>query len=97
MVEDRNAPERPRLEPEIIPPDRGRSKRAPSFAQMDGVHRVYITRLGPFGSALLMLAIIALAAVVLLAFLGALLISIPLVVFLVIVVALSGLLRLRRG
>ncbi|HML09139.1 MAG TPA: hypothetical protein VK430_13545 [Xanthobacteraceae bacterium] len=64
---------------------------------MDGVHRVYITRLGPFGSALLMLAIIALAAVVLLAFLGALLISIPLVVFLVIVVALSGLLRLRRG
>jgi len=92
-MKDQNAPERPRLEPEIIPPDRSRSKRR---EEMDGVHRVHITRLGPFGSILLPLAIVALAAVILLAFLGALLIAIPVAVFIVIVIALSGLLRRRR-
>ena len=99
MAEDEDLPERPRVEPEIIPPDRSRGRstwRGNEFAYGGGTHRVYVTRLGPFGGIILMLAIVILAAVILLAFLGALLIWIPVVALIVIIGAVSGFLRLRR-
>jgi hypothetical protein len=84
MAEDSNQPERPRLEPEIIPPDR--TRREPDWPQnawrphastAGGMHRIYVARLGPFGVALLMLIVGILAAVILLAVVGAVLIWIP--------------------
>jgi hypothetical protein len=96
MINDRRAPERPRVEPEIIPPDRTRSARqgAPYFES--GTHRVYVTRIGPLGGVLLMLALALFVAVGGLLFVGALLISIPLVAFLIIIGVIAGLLRSRR-
>jgi len=99
MAEQNPPSERPRAEPEILPPerDRGRSTwRASETADFAGTHRIYVTRLGPFGGVLLMLALAVLAAVILLAFLGALLIWIPIVAFVVLVAAVSGFLRPRR-
>ena len=99
MVDDPDQPERPRVEPEIIPPDRTQSRsawRAHAFSETSGTHRVYVGRLGPFGGILLLIAIVVIAVVLLLAFLGALLLWIPLVALVVVVAALSGLLRSRR-
>lgn len=99
MAENANAPERPRVEPEIIPPDRTQTRsawRPHSFAETGGTQRIYVTRLGPFGGALLMLAIVVIAAIILLAFLGALLLWIPFVALIVIVAAVAGLLGRRR-
>jgi hypothetical protein len=93
-------PERPRAEPEIIPPDRGgrRSEwgRPPwrgGFGQTRGTQRIYVARLGPFGLALLVLAIAAIVAIILIAVLGAVLIWIPVVAVLVVIAALFRLLR----
>jgi len=99
MPKKRDVPERPRVEPEIIPP--GHTPRRSAWGTYNdpgigGTHRIYITRLGPFGGALLMLIFAALAVVVLLAFVGALLIWVPLIAFIVLVAGLSGLWRLRR-
>ena len=100
-------PERPRAEPEIIPPnrfgpnDRGRHDRAAGwpppdgFTQMRGTHRVYVSRIGPIGFALLLLVIGLFAGILLLALIGAALIWIPVVAVLVVVAAVSGLLRRR--
>jgi hypothetical protein len=98
VSDDRSAPERPRAEPEIIPPDRDRGRPAWRSASPDigGTQRIYVTRVGPFGGILLLLAVFVLAAVVLLAVLGALIIWIPIVGLIVLVAALSGFLRLRR-
>jgi hypothetical protein len=96
---DENPPERPRTEPEIIPPDRDPHRpiwRGAEFADTRGTRRVYVTRLGPLGGAVLILAIIAVLLVILLVLLGALLIWIPVVGLLVLVAALSGLFGLRR-
>jgi len=60
MAQNRDEPERPRVEPEIIPPDRAHRQGWPppdGYAQARGAHRVYVTRIGPFGFALMMLAI----------------------------------------
>jgi Flp pilus assembly protein TadB len=101
MTDDSDQVERPRLEPEIIPPGRTRSE--PDWAQSGwrpyasttgGTQRIYIAGLGPFGIALLMLAIGALAAVILLAVLGAILIWIP--VFALLLVAGFAFRLLRR-
>lgn len=94
-----NEPERPRVEPEIIPPDRrrGRNDRGwpppYGFDEMRGTHRVYVGRIGSFGFVLIMLAVGLLAAVLLLILIGTALIWIPVVAVLVIVAAISGLLR----
>jgi hypothetical protein len=99
VTDDRSAPERPRTEPEIIPPDRnpGRSaSRRSAFPDFGGTQRVYVTRVGPFGGILLLLALFVLAAVALLLVLGALIIWIPLLGLILLVAALSGFLRLRR-
>lgn len=94
--------QRPSVEPEIIPPDRDSTRaawrrepfqRAPD---VEGVQRIYAVRLGPVGGVLILLLVVVLAAVLLLAFLGALLIWIPVVALIALVAALSGLLRPRR-
>lgn len=101
MMDEQDRPERPRAEPEIIPPDRsGRDSdwtrspwREDAFSQARGTQRIYVTRLGPFGIVLLMLALAAIVAIVLIAVLGAVLIWIPAVAVLVVVAALFRLFR----
>jgi hypothetical protein len=95
-------PERPRTEPEIIPPDRnGRQsdwRNSPwhgnMFTGARGTQRIYITRVGPFGVALLILAIAAILAIIVIATLGLVLIWIPI---LAVIVVAAGLFRLLRG
>jgi hypothetical protein len=95
MANDRDQPELPRVEPEIIPPDRagggsGRRRAAwPPYEQREttGVHRVYVTRIGPFGFAMLSLAFAILAAAILLVFAGAILLWLPVVALLIVVAA----------
>jgi hypothetical protein len=101
MADDRERPERPRVEPEIIPPDRGGRQsnwrqplwRTDGFTQTRGTHRIYVARLGPFGLALLLLAIAALVVFVLITVLGVVLIWIPVVAVVIIIGALFRLLR----
>jgi hypothetical protein len=96
MADDRNPPEQPRVEPEIIPPDRG-GRSSPwnpyGFTETRGTHRIHVMRVGPFGIALLMLAIAAVAAIIMIAVLGAVLIWIPIVAVVLIVGALLRALR----
>jgi hypothetical protein len=101
MADDRDQPERPRVEPEIIPPDRGGRQsdwrrspwRSSAFTQTHGTERIYVARLGPFGFALLMLAIAAIVAFIMIALLGFVLIWIPVVAVIVVIAALFRLLR----
>jgi len=87
-------PEHPRQEPEIIPPDKnssGDSAWPPS--ENRGRARIYVTRIGPLGFALLMLMVGLFAGVLLLALIGAALIWIPVAAVLLIIAAIVGLLR----
>jgi hypothetical protein len=101
MTDDQNQPERPRTEPEIIPPDRspqGSDWRQPAWrtdaaSGARGTQRIYVTRIGPFGGAMLMLALAILVAAFFLIIAGAVLIWIPLVALLVVVAAVSRFLR----
>lgn len=104
MADDPNQPERPRSEPEIIPPDRdgGRADwcRAPyppwrrgGFDEIHGTHRIYVGRVGPFGIALLLLALAAVIALVLIAVVGAVLIWIPVIAVAVVLAAFFRLFR----
>ena len=99
MVQDSNKPERPRVEPEIIPPaqtrpNRHQQARHPFFSSAaDETHRIYVARLGLFGIALLMLILGVVVAVILLALVGAFLIWVPVVALLVAVGAILRLLR----
>jgi hypothetical protein len=93
-------PETPRAEPEIIPPDHsGRQpdwRRPPwrdPFGQTGGTQRIFVTRVGPFGIALLLLGIAAIAAIILIAIVGAVLIWIPVVAVLVVIAAVFRFLR----
>jgi len=96
MADDRNPPEQPRVEPEIIPPDRS-GRQSPwspyGFTETRRTHRIHVTRVGPFGIALLVLAIAAVATIVMIAVLGAVLIWIPIVAVALIVGALLRALR----
>jgi len=99
MANERNPPERPRIEPEIIPPDRTQNRsawRAHGFAESSGTRRIYVGRLGPFGGIVLLTALVVVAVILLLAFLGALLLWLPLVALIVVAAAIGGLLRSRR-
>jgi hypothetical protein len=105
MANDRDQPELPRVEPEIIPPDR--QERGPERGsdwrraawrpyrpnQTAGMHRVYVARIGPFGFALLTLVFAILAAAILLAFTGAILLFLPVVALLIVVGAIVRFLR----
>jgi hypothetical protein len=101
MANNPDQPELPRVEPEIIPPDRaGRGsgwRRAawPPYGQGEtaGVHRVYVTRIGPFGFAMMTLAFAILAAAILLVFAGAILLWLPVVALLIVVGAIVRFLR----
>jgi hypothetical protein len=101
MVEDSNQPERPRIEPEIIPPDRTphRSDRHqqtwhPFFSTAaDETHRIYVARLGPLRFALLILIVGIVVGLIILAVIGAVLIWIPIMLMLV---AVGALIRLWR-
>jgi len=98
MAGNFNDPERPRAEPEIIPPDRtARRDRGGGppyeYARTQSSHRIYVGRIGPFGFALIMLIAGLLAGLLLLALIGAALIWIPVVAVLVVIAAISGLLR----
>jgi hypothetical protein len=62
--------DRPRSEPEIIPPDRN----------AHGTQRVHVVRLGPLGTILVVLITAILAAVILALLLGVLLVWLPLLV-----------------
>jgi hypothetical protein len=90
--------ERPRSEPEIIPPDRvheddlRRANRIWMSAE-DGSHRVYVRRIGPLGTLLLAAAVGGIAILLLLLVVGAFLIWIPIVGLLVATLILSSLLR----
>jgi|ERR1700723_3857854 hypothetical protein len=95
MVDDQTPPENPRQEPEILPPDRGGRRldwtqppwQTAWSSQARGTHRVYVTRVGPFGFAALMLALALLAVVIFLTIVGAVLIWIPVVALVVIIAA----------
>lgn len=104
MVDDPDQPERPRVEPEIIPPNPRRSDWRPQARRQQTwqpffstaaaePHRIYVARLGPLGVALLLLIVGVIVAVILLAVVGAVLIWIPAVALLVAVGALFRLFR----
>ena len=105
MANDRDQPELPRVEPEIIPPDRqergqerGFDWRRPAWRpdgqnETAGMHRVYVARVGPLGFAILMLVVAILAAAFLLIFAGAMLLWLPVVALLIIVGAIFRFLR----
>jgi hypothetical protein len=103
MMRDSDRPERPRLEPEIIPP--ARSRRGSDWQQYvwrsqasaGETHRIYVTRLGPFGMALLMLVIGIVIAVILLATIGAILVWIPILALLLAAGVIYRLLRRRES
>jgi hypothetical protein len=99
-MEQRPTPgvDRPRVEPEIIPPGDPRVRREGSWRSFDGTHRIYVARLGPFGFAVLALALAILAALILVLLLGAFLIWIPLAGLILAAAVVASLLRgsLRR-
>jgi len=101
MVDDPDQPERPRVEPEIIPPERNPRRSAwrwqawqPSFSTAaDEASRVYVARLGPLGFAFLMLIVGIVVGLIILAVIGAVLIWIPIMLMLI---AVGALIRLWR-
>jgi hypothetical protein len=108
MAQAPDEPERPRFEPEIIPPRRGGGpdNRGPAggpawppppfgFTPTGGTHRFYVRKVGPFGFALLMLVVGLLVALMLLILIGTALLWIPVIAVLVVVAAISGLFRRR--
>ena len=95
-----NEPELPRVEPEIIPPDRAgqsdwRQSTWPPYAYSEarGTHRIYVTRLGPFGITLLLAGVAVLGVAIFLTIVGAILIWIPVVAVLVAAAAFFRFLR----
>jgi hypothetical protein len=102
MMSHSDRPERPRLEPEIIPP--ARSRRASDWQQRvwhpqtstSEMHRIYVARLGPFGMAMLMLVIGIVIAIILLATIGAILVWIPILALLLAAGVVYRLLRRRE-
>ena len=100
MAEDHDRPERPRLEPEIIPPERSRgdSEWPPHAWPNASAHRqrIYVARLGPFGFALLMAMIGIVVALILLAVVGAILVWIPILALLLAAGFVYRLLRRER-
>jgi hypothetical protein len=108
MAQAPDEPERPRFEPEIIPPRRGggHDDRGPAggpawppppfgFTQAGGTQRFYVRKVGPFGFALLMLVVGLLVALMLLILIGTALLWIPVIAVLAVIAAFSGLFRRR--
>jgi hypothetical protein len=96
-MDQRSAPERPRSEPEILPPDRSdsgpmREGRWERFGA-EGDYRVRVVKLGPVGATLLAIGIGVASAVLLMLMLSTVLILIPVVGLLVAAAIITGLLR----
>jgi hypothetical protein len=94
MSEETNRAERPRVEPEILPPDPrmregdgwrhdGPLDFSTRYGAERGTHRIYVHRfggrIGPFGLALGILVLGILVAVLLLAVIGAVLLWLPVI------------------
>jgi hypothetical protein len=92
-------PERPRAEPEIIPPDRieeeelRRAARLAAYERAGSYQRIYVARIGPLGMFLLALLAGALVIVLLVLLVGAFLIWIPIVALMVAGAVIAGLFR----
>ena len=90
---------KPRSEPEIIPPDHAERRTAQGrpqtrvFIDAHGTERVYVAKLGPLGIILAVLTTGILSAVMLILLFATFLIWVPLVVFIIAGVIISGLLR----
>ena len=96
-------PELPRSEPEIIPPERGRTRpysSAPDWfpAGERGPNRIYVARMGTWSILGIVLLIGLVAGATLAILLGTLLIAVPIVALLIAAAMISGALRshLRR-
>ena len=88
-------PDQPRSEPEIIPPGESaaRSRRVDGRMWSSGTQRIYVARMGPFGFAMVALAIAVIAALVFLLVLGAFVILIPLAGLVLTAVVITSMLR----
>jgi hypothetical protein len=99
MPNNQDQPERPRREPEIIPPGNDRPNRDSrwppnyGFDERRSTHRIYVGRIGPLGFAILILMVALFGGVLLLALIGAVLIWFPIVAVLAIVGAIAALIR----
>ena len=99
MPSNRNQPERPRQEPEIIPPGHdwpGRDRRwPPNYGSNErrSTHRVYVGRIGPLGFVLLLLMLALFGGVFLLALIGAALIWFPVLLVFAVIAAIAWLIR----
>lgn len=97
MAKNSNEPELPRVEPEILPPDRsgrntsGRSWPPPhGYAEgTGGAQRIFVTRIGPLGFGLFMLVAALFVAVLVLLLIGTALIWLPFVVMLLVIGAIA--------
>jgi len=94
---DRDRPERPRSEPEIIPPSRGGGREGASriWISVDesGRERIYVARPGPFSIILALLFTGIVIAAVVLVLLGVVLFWIPVAIIIVAALILSGTIR----
>jgi hypothetical protein len=99
-------PERPRAEPEIIPPGQGNGRgRGPAWPQPPfgftqnrgsqnyGSQRVFVGRIGPLGFLLILAMVGLFGAVMLLVLIGTALIWIPVIAVFLIIAAVGGLIR----
>ena len=88
--------ERPRIEPEIIPP--GEPLRSPRTGEFTGSRfgpRIYVARFGTLGIIMVVLGVLAVTTLILVLLLGALLVWIPVVGLIVAAAILSRWLRPR--
>jgi hypothetical protein len=87
-------PERPRFEPEIIPPGETHDPRGTRvFIDQTTTEQIFVGKVGPFGFFLMALAIGAVIAVILVLLLGAFLLWIPIVGLLIAAGLVAGVLR----
>jgi hypothetical protein len=103
MPSNKNQPERPRHEPEIIPPSKSRPEGnadrnatwSPTYgySQTRSTHRMHVSRIGPLGFAIFVLIVAMFGGVLLLALIGAALIWFPLLVVFAIIAGISALIR----
>lgn len=94
MTDQSRPPERPRYEPEIIPPGQTRDPMGTRiFIDQNTTEHVFVGKVGPLGLFLMALAIGAVIAVVLVLLLGAFLLWIPVVGLLIAAGLVAGVLR----
>jgi hypothetical protein len=96
-MDQRSTPDRPRSEPEILPPERRGTGPMPGDQweriDADGAYRLRVVKLGPVSATLLALGIGAASAVLLVLVFSTLLILIPIVGLLIAAAIIAGLLR----